>query len=229
MILQRLCLLSLCFILTFTLTACGAGGITTSTSGEMATPYHITYDAQVDVSSVRVYVQPNISPNEPLRGLFVPLRVTQDITQPRAVSRNVSQQLWQVWLSQKAFEALEYNDRVIPHNVSDALGLARQLGANVLVGGYITHYLNGGTVGNSSVSIQMEVYEVATGTLLWSMAQGGNMNKEQATDLFLVGVQQRMPGDPASLTARSLAYDMGLKIKDWVDPHRHQSGRGQVF
>ncbi len=211
-----------CFfaLLVLSIGGCGNQGTSLSLSGEMATPYHFYYNAGVAVTPVRIYVQPNISPVEPLRGLFVPLRMTQNISQHLTISRTVSRQLWQVWLSQKAFAALEYDETTVPQRVSDALALAKARGANVLVGGYITHYLDSGTVGDSQVSMQMEVYEVATGTLLWSMAQGGSIDKQQAQDYFLVGVQARMPADPASLTARSLAYDMGLKIATWVDPQR---------
>ncbi len=217
---SRLFTTSLALLTLLCLSGCGSQGTSLTMSGEMATPYHFYYNAGVVVSPIRVYVQPNISPTEPLRGLFVPLRVTQNISHHKTISRTVSRQLWQVWLAQKAFAALEYEDTTVPHKVEDALALARARGANVLVGGYITHYLDGGTVGDSQVSMQMEVYEVATGTLLWSMGQGGGIDKQQAQDYFLVGVQARMPADPASLTARSLAYDMGEKIANWVDPNR---------
>ncbi len=218
------------FFALFTLTACASSSASFSTSGEMATPYHVTYDAGVVVSPVRVYVKPNISPAEPLRGLFVPLRVTQNISHHISIAKSISRQLWQVWLAQQSFAALEYDERAVPHRVEDALALARAKGANVLVGGYITHYLDGGTVGDSQVSIQMEVYEVATGTLLWSMGQGGSIDKQQAQDYFLLGVQARMPADPASLTARSLAYDMGKEILIWAKPHQNRrKSSGQAF
>ncbi len=206
-------------------------GLSVGLEGETATPYHITYDAQVEVTPVRVYVHPNVTPLEPLRGLFVPLRITQDITKSKTMSRHISRTLWQVWLSQQAFAALEYDDRTVPYNVNDALAQARQRGANVLVGGYITHYIDGGTSGDSVVSMQIEMYEVATGNLIWSMGQGGRLEKQQAQDYFLVGAQARMPADPVNLTARSLAYDMGKKIVDWVKPMRLQPGtpEGQTF
>ncbi len=223
------------FVCVLLLSGCGnstsQSGVSVSMEGEMATPYHITYDAEVAVSPVRVYVHPNVTPLEPLRGLFVPLRITQNISQSKAMSRSISRSLWQVWLSQQAFAALEYDEKTIPYNVSDALGLARQRGANVLIGGYITHYIDGGTAGDSVVSMQIEMYEVATGNLIWSMGQGGRLDKQQAQDYFLVGVQARMPEDPVSLTARSLAYDMGLKIVEWVKPRRPEPPQteGQTF
>ncbi len=216
-----------CLVLCLGLCACATSNTTVGMNGEMATPYHVTNDAQVDVSPIRVYVQPNGPPIDPLRGLFVPLRVTQDIASPRNISHNVSRQIWQVWLAQKSFQALEYNDSAIPFQVSDALALAKSRGANVLVGGYITHFMDSGTAGTSSISMQIEMYEVETGALLWSMGQGGSISKEQATDLFLVGFQERMPADPMGLTARSVGYDIGMKIKQWVHPERH--GAGQVF
>ncbi len=213
----------------FGLTGCFGNNLSSSTHGEMATPYHMTYDAAVNVSPIRVYVQPNIAPAEELRGLFVPLRVTQNISQHLSISRALSRQLWQVWLAQRGFAALEYDDRLVPHRVEDALALARARGANILVGGYITHYLDGGTVGDSQVSIQMELYEVATGTLLWSMGQGGSIDKQQAIDYYLVGVQARMPADPVGLTARSLGYDMGAKVARWAMHHRQKGFGGQAF
>ncbi len=221
--------LALALFLCLGLSACVGGNPTTSLHGEMATPYHVTSDAQVDVSPIRVYVQPNTSPKDALRGLFVPLRVTQDVAGPKNISHNISRQIWQVWLAQRAFQALEYNDSAVPFQVSDALALAKSRGANVLVGGYITHFMDGGGVGTSSISMQIEMYEVETGVLLWSMGQGGSISKEQATDLFLVGFQERMPADPMGLTARSVGYDMGMKIKNWVEPHPKGQGAGQVF
>ncbi len=218
-------------LFTSQLLACVSTGANPSMSmhGEMATPFHLTSDAPVTVSPIRVYVQPDGIVTDPLRGLFVPLRLTQDVAESMHISRNLSRQIWQVWLAQKAFAVLEYDESVIPHQVSDALAVARAKGANVLVGGYISHYLDGGTAGKSSVSIQIEVYEVASGALIWSMGQGGAMEKKQATDLFVLGVQQRMPEDAAGLMVRSVGYDMGMKIKHWVQPPRTSNASGQVF
>ncbi len=218
-------------LFTSQLIACVSVGSNPSMSmhGEMATPFHLTSDAPVTVSPIRVYVKPDGMVTDPLRGLFVPLRVTQDIAQPRHISRNLSRQIWQVWLAQQAFAVLEYDDSFVPHKVSDALAAARAKGANVLVGGYISHYLDGGNAGKSAVSIQIEMYEVASGNLIWSMGQGGAMEKQQATDLFALGVQQRMPEDAAGLMVRSVGYDMGMKIKHWVQPPRTSRAKGQVF
>lgn len=193
-------------------------------NGEMATPYHIQYDNVVERKPPAVYVRPTTSPDAAPTALFVPLRVTQSMARPQSFSRNVSRQIWQIWLSQQAFATLEYDDTAIPMRVSDALPLARKRGAQLLVGGTIHHFMDGGTAGDSTLSLNMEIYDVASGTMLWSISQGGSIEKKQATDFFLVGVQTRMPTDPMGLLIRTLAHDMGGEVFHWVYPGAKKSG-----
>ncbi len=224
-------LFSLC-IVTFASCVPVGNHPTLSLNGETAaTPFHLISDAPVAVSPIRVYVQPTVHPTTPLKGLFVPLRVTQDMASPKHTSYNLSRQIYQVWVAQKAFAVLEYDDTVIPFQVTDALRHARARGANVLVGGYISHFLDGGTSGTSSVSIQIEIYEVASGNMIWSMGQGASLEKKQPTDLFNLGVEHRMPADAAGLMVRSVGYDMGEKVQKWVQgvAGHPGSGSGQVF
>ncbi len=224
----------LCIILVFStinISGCVAGSThpTMSMQGETAaTPFHLISDAPVTVSPIRVYVKPTVHPTTPLKGLFVPLRVTQDMASPKQTSYNISRQIYQVWVAQSAFAALEYDDRLVPFQVTDALQLARSRGANVLVGGYIAHFLDAGSSGTSAVSIQIEMYEVASGNLIWSMGQGASMEKRQPTDLFSLGIEQRMPADAAGLMVRSVGYDLGEKIQQWVRGPQG-TGKGQVF
>ncbi len=94
------------------------------------------------------------------------------------------------------------------------------------MGGYITHFLDGGTVGDSAVSMSIEIYDVATGTLLWSMAQGGSMEKQNANNFYIFQVQARMPADPVGLILRTLASDMGMEIYYWLYPYARKKGPG---
>lgn len=222
--------MGLCLLLAG-MTACANSPVTASFDGEMATPYHVQYDTAVQRQPPAVYVRPNISPNTVPTGLFVPLRIAQSMNNRHAVSRNLSRQIWQVWLSQQAFSALEYDDAVAPQRVEEALWQARRRGAQLLVGGAVTHLMDGGSVGDTSLSLHIEIYEVATGNLLWSMSQGGSIEKKQATDLFLVGFQARMPTDPLGVLTRALAHDMGLEVLYWVRPDMRKRGgpRGQAF
>ena len=206
------------------LSGCGNMPVNVSMNGEMATPYHIHYNEMVYRNKPILFVQPTGTPNEPITGLFVPLRLTQNMNHSRSISRNVSRQMWQVWLGQQAFAALEYDDSFEPYRVSEALALARKRGAKLLVGGYITHLLDGGTVADSEVSVTMELYDVATGTMLWSMGQGARIEKKQASDYYLFAVQSRMPSDPMGLLTRTVAQDMGMEVYYWVYPHARKKG-----
>lgn len=225
--------LALLLALTLTmLTGCGNSPVNVSMNGEMATPYHIHYTENVSRNPPILFVQPSGSPDAPITALFVPLRVTQNINHSKNISSNLSRQIWQVWLGQRAFSALEYDDSVHPQRVSDALPLARKRGAKLLVGGYITHLLDGGTVADSEASITLEIYEVATGNLLWSMGQGARLDKKQASDFYLFSIQSRMPGDPMGLITRTLAQDMGMEIYYWVNPNARSKGfnlKGKAF
>lgn len=209
--------------------ACASSPVSVGLRGEMAAPYHLKYDNWALRKPPAVYVRPNASPNSPPTALFVPLRVNQDISQPQALSRNVSRQIWQVWLSQNAFSTLEYEDAFVPARVTDALPAARRRGAQLLAGGYVNHFMDGGPGGDSSLSLHMEIYEVDTGVLLWSMAQGGSFEKKQAADLFLVSVEARMPDDPMGALIRALAYDMGMQLRYWAHPESRSKGLPDPF
>lgn len=55
----------------------------------------------------------------------------------------------------------------------------------MVVGGYINHYMDGGSGGASSISLAIEVYDARSGALLWSAAQGGMMEARQVHDFYL--------------------------------------------
>lgn len=198
------------------------GGL--SLTGDFANPYQVQIDQWVRRNPPTIYVHPNVSPNHAPRALFVPLRITQDMNNRLSIGNNISRQVWQVWLSQQAFSVLEYADTGRPYNPQDALRLGRERGAELVVGGYITHFMDGSAYGDSTVSLSLEVYEVATGNLLWSMAQGATMEKQAANDFYMFKINSRMPTDPVSLIVRTLADDMGKPLLYWVRPSAKPKG-----
>lgn len=198
------------------------GGL--SLTGDFANPYQVQINQWVRRNPPTIYVHPNISPNHAPRALFVPLRITQDMNNRLSIGNNISRQVWQIWLSQQAFSVLEYADTGRPYTPQDALRLGRERGAELVVGGYITHFMDGSSYGDSSVSLSLEVYEVATGTLLWSMAQGAVMEKQAANDFYVFKINSRMPTDPVGLIVRTLADDMGKPLLYWVRPDAKPKG-----
>ena len=78
--------------------------------------------------------------------------------------------------------------------------------------------------------MSIEIYDVASGALLWSMTQGGSMEQQKANDFYIFQVQARMPADPVGLILRTLASDMGMEVYNWVYPYANRKGpRGKAF
>ena len=147
---------------------------------------------------------------------MVPLRVTQEIRDPVSLSRNLSRTVWQALLGQQVFSVLEYAYDAQPYDPKRALALGKQKGAGLVVGGYITHYLDGGHTGSSDVSINMEIWDTATGNLLWSLAHAGILEYQNTHDFYLFQVRTRQPDDPPSAILQLLAGELGKIIHDWA-------------
>lgn len=189
-----------------------------SVTGDFSTPFQILTDNFVRRQPPAVYVQPQAPIGRRPTALFVPLRATQQITNAVTFSDLLSRQIWQIWLSLGMFQTLEYAPYAGPFDRARALALAKRKGAEFLVGGFINHYMDGGSGGESSLSLNIEVYDVKTGNMIWSLAQGGLMEKEKKHDFYLFEITERNPADPSGLIARSLAWDMGRLVLKWVDP-----------
>ena len=187
-------------------------------TGDLSTPIQIQTDNFVRRQPPVAYVSPQAPLGHKPTALFVPLRMVQQTTNAVTFSDLLSRQIWQVWLSLGAFKTLEYAPWAGPFERDRALAIARQQGAELLVGGYINHFIDGGSGGESSVSLSMEVYDVKSGNLLWSLAEGGSMEARKTHDFYLFSITERNPADPSGLITRSLAWDMGRLILGWVDP-----------
>ena len=188
-------------------------------TGDFSTPFQIRTDNFVRRQPPAVYVHPQTPLGHKPTALFVPLRMVQQMNNAVTFSDLLSRQVWQVWLSQGAFNTLEYAPQAGPFNRDRALALARQKGAEVVVGGFINHYMDGGSGGESSITLAIEAYDVKTGNMIWQMAQSGLMDKEKKHDFYLFEITERNPQDPSGLIARSLAWDMGKEIQKWVNPY----------
>lgn len=189
-----------------------------SLTGDFAAPFQVLTDNFVRRQKPAVYVRPQASLNHKPTALFVPLRMVQQINNAVTFSDMLSRQIWQVWLSLGIFQTLEFDPYAGPFDRARALAIAQRKGAEVLVGGYINHYFDGGQGAESSISLAIEVYDVKTGNMIWSISQGGLMEKEKKHDFYLFTITERNPADPSGLIARSLAWDMGRILLKWVDP-----------
>ena len=204
--------------------SCSASNPQVNVTGDAPPPLQVQLNNWVRRQPPQVYVRPNISPTRPPTALMTPLRITQEIRDPVSLSRNLSRTFWQGWLNQQTFSVLEYAYDAQPYDPKRALDLGKQKGADLVVGGYITHYLDGGHTGSSSVSVSIEIWETATGNLLWSLGQAGFLEYQRAHDFYLFQIRTRQPMDPPSAILQLLAEETGKLIHDWA--HNTPSERG---
>lgn len=202
-------ILTLCFL---SLLGC------TNVTMDMASQPEVYVDNSVVRNPVQIYIHPDKAPLVAPRTLFVPFRVTQQMENASVIGRNISHYIWQNWLQTKVFSVCEFAQINTPYRPDLAIALAKSKGADMVVGGYITHIVDGGTTGDSSLSLAIEAYDVHTGDLMWSMAQGGYMQLAKVNDYLLFAVNTRMPMSPMGAIAASLAIDMGTKVRHWITP-----------
>lgn len=208
-------------ICTLNLAGCGTQAgqmLSNHVDFDLASQPTIYSDNWVRLSPVQIYVHPDVSPETPPKALFVPFRMTQRMEEATPIGRNISHIVWQTWLQNQVLGTIEFSNSSTPYRPDIALSLGRQRGADLVIGGYITHFLDGGTAGESVASIAVEAYDVRSGNLLWSMAQAGSMPRDNVSDYLLFAVKSRMPTDPVAAIVSAMARDMGLKIRDWANP-----------
>ncbi len=225
--------LLLCLLM---LTGCSAIGNTiSSTANALSSQEKMQYDGSDSATFVLanrvvrneqvVMVHPNVNLDNPPTALFVPFGLTQDVLQHESLSQGISRTIWQQFLSSQAFSAIELAQMSPPYRVEYALPIARQKNADFLVGGYVTYYFEGGSTADSRVSLILEVYDVKTNQLIWSVAHAGEMPYETVRDFILFKVKTAMPFDPAYVVTATLAQDMAQLLKLWTTP---QASQGQT-
>jgi len=173
-------------------------------------------DAWVRRNPPEVHVSPTSAAPADLKVLFIPFRVTQPMDNPTILGYTTSRIVWQTWLQMRLFPNMEFSGDDTPYRRDRALALARGRGMDMVVGGFVTHVYSGGTVGESQLALQLEAYDVRSGQLVWSMAQGGKIPAPQTTDYFIVAAKTRMPSDPLHTLTQVLASDMGQRIQTWI-------------
>ena len=175
-------------------------------------------DSKIYTGEMLVTIHPNVNLEKRPTALFVPLGLTQKMRDSGAVSQGVSRQVWQQFLREETFSTLELANMDPPYRADMAVPLARSKGADMMVGGYITYYYDGGSNGDTSISLQLEIYDTRTGDLLWSVAHAGTLPYQTKRDFLLLEVESRMPADPMGAVIARVAGDMARLIHLWSDP-----------
>jgi len=171
-------------------------------------------------SNPMIYIRPKGHPDRELTALFFPFRMQQAVQDPFHYGRQVGRVFWQVWLQQEVFKVMEfYNQRPWPGGDA-AVAQGRAKGADLVIGGDVTHLMAGGDVGDSRVALRLEIYDVYSGALIWSMAHSGEMVNRGKQDFIFFSKKSAMPNDPLFAIIYALAYDMSIPVKKWMQPVR---------
>lgn len=165
-----------------------------------------------------VYVQPAESSESQLTAMFFPFRVTQKISDPEIIGHTQGRVFWQTWLNQRLFSIIEFDADHGPYRRDRAIALARARGADLAIGGFVTYYYAGGSEWDSQVAVQVEIYDTASGQLVWSMAQSALMPAREVNNYVVFATETRLPSDPMYALAKTMAEDMGAIISRWVQP-----------
>ncbi|WP_156908033.1 hypothetical protein [Desulfovibrio cuneatus] len=185
-------------------------------------------DQWVNRNPPDVHVQPKERAAFAPTVLFMPFRVTQEMERPGMAGHGISRTVYQTWNTMQLFPAMEYFADDTPYRRDRALQIARGRGADVVVGGFITYLYAGGTAGDSQVALQIEAHDVASGQLIWSLAQSGSMPASKTNDFILFATKTRLPSDPIYAITQVLAGDMGKIIQTWMAGPAPQTGIQKV-
>ncbi|WP_461208341.1 hypothetical protein [Desulfocurvus sp. DL9XJH121] len=195
---------------TFTLAACVA------TDASLSNAPTVYVDKWVTRAwNPEIYVHPQEPPLEPVSALLVPLRLRARYANAQVISTELTRSLWNVWLREQVFPGLTLEYDGVWRGPQNHLDKARAGGAQLLIGGEITHLLFGGDTGTTEVALRIEAYDTATGALVWSMAHAGTLATGMTKDMIFYYQKNRMPTSPSAAIMAALGTDMAKPLKKW--------------
>lgn len=162
-----------------------------------------------------IYVQPVAAPIEPLTAVLVPLRMRTHYSDTRVLSEELTRGIWNTWLKERVFPGLMMLEGEKWRGAKTVRYLPGAAGADLIIGGEVSHLMFGGTAGDTQLALRLEVYDASTGDLIWSMAHAGAMSAGLTQDYVLVQKKNRLPASPLLAVVQALAHDMADPLKNW--------------
>jgi len=162
-----------------------------------------------------IYIEPETAPMQPLTAVLFPLRLRQQFSNGTQLSEELTRAFWNVWLRDRVFPGLAFAQGETWRGPDKAMSLTTGSGTDLIIGGEITHIMFGGTSGTTEISLRLEIYDAATGNLLWSMAHAGQMRNALNGDFIVLTKKSRLPSSPAGAIMVALAEDMAKPVKRW--------------
>lgn len=187
---------------------------------DLSGPMRIEDVATVQTSPLQVSVRPKSAPKEEPRALIVPIHMMNPIENATHVSKSITWEIWNIFLQHEVFRDIEYVSKQVS-SLQEALLRAREKKATLLITGMSNSFLDGGSVGPSRVALNLQIYDVATGALLWSLHQSGELRATQKMDYILLQRQSILPYNPIGTIVATLTYNMVQPVKLWRNSRPH--------
>jgi hypothetical protein len=99
----------------------------------------------------------------------------------------------------------------------EALSLAKRYKVDVLLAGEVPYYLDGGTVGNSGLQVDLKVIEAGSGHLLWSLSDSLKATRRPLIDLMVTETRPYPTPSMGTLASR-LAGQLAAKLEKGQPP-----------
>ncbi|EPR44370.1 OmpA/MotB domain protein [Desulfovibrio sp. X2] len=217
--LTRLCACLLCALL---LSACA------DVQPRLTQPSDVVIDQNVESTPLRIYVSPR---NAPMRGLsvvYLPFRVSQNMEDPRLIGSQVMGVFWETWMEKKLFATQVFLGDTYYYSQAQAAKLGREKGADLVVTGEISHFLDGGSNSDSAVSLRVDVIDSKTGELVWSMAEAGRMERVLKEDYVIIKRTYRLPNSAVESIVRHISEDMAVPVREWSDRYGFATNADEI-
>ncbi|WP_456324227.1 hypothetical protein [Desulfonauticus submarinus] len=125
----------------------------------------------------------------------------------------MGQIFFRIWQGEKIFPKSFFINQHL-HSKKEALNIASKRNAFAVIG-EITYVLDGGSLGESVLSLHLEIYS-PKGELLWSLSHAGRIDNPGSIDWYIIKRQILMPEDGLSYLISTLALDLARPIYAWT-------------
>ncbi|XPV75274.1 MAG: hypothetical protein ACNI27_11585 [Desulfovibrio sp.] len=178
-------------------------------------PPDIYVDAQVQKSELVIAIKPQHRTLYPLKTLFYPLVITQDLPDRIVVGRELGRIVHSTWAQQNVFPTLSYDDSLAYRTPQQAIQQGRAVGADIVICAFMPYLYSGSTLDDTAMTLHIKIYDTARGMLIWDMMQSGRINETMPNDMIYFKAHTRIPDSPSYAILSTLASDMAIPLKQW--------------
>ena len=173
-------------------------------------------DSPVRKSPLQVAVHPKGRQYSPLTAYFHSFIIQQENSDSAQLSIAFAQIFSNAWLEERLFTVMEFNPDNTYQGVNTALQRAKRLGADLTIVGFVPYFYSGHTLDDTAITIQINIYDTKSATLLWTMLQAGRIETKRPDDYFYFMHEYRMTDAPFNKIIRAIAADMAVPLKGWL-------------